>query len=379
MKTATLLAITVLLAFTMIGQANAKVIWYADFEPDDTTKAIPGPEVNDPENWNANVEMPDIFWDISDVGAEYPDSGRAVGEKALIQITEGCAVSGNTELPFTPEFTDGIIDLEASWADDDTWGVTFRRTPAPLTYFDIAEVLPLINTDAWATGYMVTFGWNESQSVQLLDLQDGCGVPGGCLNYKRGPDVRGGPDGGPDGVPDPETSWECDWDYTDIDGGGVSKRIAGSWHGYTAIDPAFGDPPGQRGQLPMDHSIVMYFRLEAFGDNIKVWFGPKYAEDAEAIVASQAHLFPLQPDNAPNVNGTTPVNRETVAAGLVKPLLDVTDSRYASGSVGIYLESMKEGILDNITVTDADGLDGFTSVNAKGKLTTQWGAIKKSK
>ena len=56
--------------------------------------------------------MPDIFWDISDVGAEYPDSGRAVGEKALIQITEGCAVSGHTELPFSPEFTDGIIDLE---------------------------------------------------------------------------------------------------------------------------------------------------------------------------------------------------------------------------------------------------------------------------
>ncbi len=378
MKTATLFTITALLVFTVIGQANAKVVWYADFEPDATTKAIPGPEVNNPDNWNDLVEMPDIFWDISDVGAEYPDSGRAAGEHGLIQITEGCAVSGHTELPFSPEFTDGIIDLEASWADDDTWGVTFRRTPAALTYFDIAEVLPLVNTDAWATGYMVTFGWNESQSVQLLDLADGCGVPGGCLNYRRGPDVNG-PDGGPDGIPDPETSWECDWDYTDIDGGGVSKRIAGAWHGYTAIDPAFGDPPGQRGQLPMDHSIVMYLRVEVFGDSIKVWFGPKYAEDAEEIVASQAHLFPLQPDNAPNVNGTTPVNRETVEAGLVEPILDVRDTKYGSGNVGIYLESMKEGILDNITVTDADGLPAATAVDARGKLATQWGAIKSSK
>ena len=113
MKTATLLTITALLVFTVIGQANAEVIWYADFEPDATTKAIPGPEVNNPDNWNANVEMPDIFFDISDVGAEYPDAGRA-GEKALIQLTEGCAVSGHTELPFSPEFTDGVIDLEAN-------------------------------------------------------------------------------------------------------------------------------------------------------------------------------------------------------------------------------------------------------------------------
>ena len=107
--------------------------------------------------------------------------------------------------------------------------------------------------------------------------------------------------------------------------------------------------------------------------------GPKYAEDAEEIVASQAHLFPLQPDNAPNVNGTTPVNRETVEAGLVEPILDVRDTKYGSGNVGIYLESMKEGILDNITVTDADGLPAATAVDARDKLATQWGAIKKSK
>jgi hypothetical protein len=322
--------------------------------------------------------MPDIFFDISDVGTEYPDSGRAVGERGLIQLTEGCAVSGHTEIPLSPEFTDGIIDLEASWADDDTWGITFRRTPAPLTFFDLGEITPNVNTDTWAEGYMVTFGWNESQSVQLLDLQDGCGIPGSCINQSRGPDLDG------DGIADPETFWECDWDFTDLNVGGTGKRIAGSWHGYTAIDPAFGDPAGQRGQLPMDHSIVMYLRVEAFGDNIKVWFGPKFAEDAEEIVASQAHIFPLQEGdnpNPPNVNGTTPVNRETVAAGLVEPLLDVDHGAYQSGNVGIFLESMKEGILDNITITDANGFEGFDSVavNPRGKLATQWGAIKDSK
>jgi len=378
MKTATLFTVTVLLAFTVIGQVNAKVIWYADFETDATTKAIPSAEVNNPENWNDLVEMPDIFFDISDVGTEYPDSGRAVGERGLIQLTEGCAVSGHTELPLSPEFTDGIIDLEASWTDDDTWAVTFRRTPAPLTFFDLGEIAPQITPDTWAEGYMVTFGWNESPSVQLLDLQDGCGIPGFCINQGRGPDADG------DGVVDPATFWECDWDFTDLNVGGTGKRIAGSWHGYTAIDPNHGDPPGQRGQLPQDHSIVMYLRVEAFGDNIKVWFGPKFAEDAEEIVASQAHIFALQEGdnpNPPNVNGTTPVNRETVAAGLVEPLIDVNHGSYQSGNVGIFLESMREGILDNITVTDANGLEGFGSVavNARGKLTTQWGAIKNSK
>ena len=188
--------------------------------------------------------------------------------------------------------------------------------------------------------------------------------PGGCLNYRRGPDVNG-PDGGPDGIPDPETSWSVTGIIQILTGRGEQAHCRSEWHGYTAIDPASGTLPGSADSFRWITSIVMYLRVEAFGDSIKVWFGPKYAEDAEEIVASQAHLFPLQPDNAPNVNGTTPVNRETVAAGLVEPILDVRDSKYGSGNVGIYLESMKEGLLDNITVTDADGLPAATAVDAK--------------
>ena len=48
--------------------------------------------------------------------------------KGLLNTEEGCGVSGSTPLPGTENFSDGIIQLDMSWQDDDSWGIIFRKS-----------------------------------------------------------------------------------------------------------------------------------------------------------------------------------------------------------------------------------------------------------
>ncbi len=134
----------VALSMLLILQPASAQIFYADFE--DEIGA------NDPTQW-----VPDNSgqnWGIAD----FPGSG-----KGLRNLNEGCGTSGNTPLPGVTNFQDGIIQLDMSWDDDDSWGVIFRKT-------------------ADDAGYLVVFGYIETPGVIIADLADGCGATGFCLD-----------------------------------------------------------------------------------------------------------------------------------------------------------------------------------------------------
>ena len=134
---ALLYAFVALSMLLILQPASAQVVFYADFED--------GSGVNDPAQWlpvNAGQA-----WGIAD----FPGSG-----KGLKNLNEGCGTSGNTPLPGVTDFTDGIIQLDMSWEDDDSWGVILRKT-------------------ADDAGYIVVFGYIETAAVLIADLADGCG------------------------------------------------------------------------------------------------------------------------------------------------------------------------------------------------------------
>lgn len=125
----------VALSMLLILQPASAQVFYADFED--------GIGFNDPAQW-----VPDNAgqtWGIAD----FPGSG-----KGLKNLNEGCGTSGNTPLPGVTNFQDGIIQLDMSWEDDDSWGVVFRKT-------------------ADDAGYLVVFGYIETTGVLVADLADG--------------------------------------------------------------------------------------------------------------------------------------------------------------------------------------------------------------
>ena len=124
-----LLCAFVALSMLLILQPASAQIFFADFED--------GSGVNDPAQW-----LPDNAgqnWGI----AAFPGSGQG-----LKNLNEGCGTSGNTPWPGVTDFSDGIIQLDMSWDDDDSWGVVFRKT-------------------ADNAGYLVVFGYIETQGVLL--------------------------------------------------------------------------------------------------------------------------------------------------------------------------------------------------------------------
>ncbi len=188
---ALLCAFAALSTLLIVQPASAQVIFYADFEDDSG--------VNDPAQWvpvNAGQT-----WGIAD----FPGSG-----KGLKNLNEGCGTSGNTPLPGVDDFTDGIIQLDMSWNDDDSWGVVFRKT-------------------ADDAGYLVAFGYNETPAVIIADLADGCAATGNCL------------------------------DQTGCENGG--KELIQVPHGLGA-------------GLSQDLSVSYTGRIEVKGDSIRVWFLP---------------------------------------------------------------------------------------------------------
>ena len=176
------------------------ILFRADFEPNSNV-AVPNKGVNRVDNWKP--ENPQTEWAITD----FTGSG-----KGLVQITEGCGASGNTPLPGNISFTDGIIQLDMSWGDDDSWGVIFRRTDKD-------------------KGYLVVFGYNETPAVIVAKLDDGCADVGNCLDQVG-----------------------CE--------NNDANTLAQVPHGL-----------GQG--LPQDNNTVFVGRIEAIGNTIRVWFLPR--------------------------------------------------------------------------------------------------------
>ena len=151
----------------IVTQADAQVLFFANFDDGVTEvdgvklQTTPDAGVNDAANWKP--ENAGQTWGLADF---------ANGTKGLQHTTSGCGNSGNTPLPGNITFTDGIIEFESAWKDDDSWGIIFRQTAAD-------------------KGYLAFFGYNETPRVVLADLAKGCGKVGECFNEGVNCRVRG--------------------------------------------------------------------------------------------------------------------------------------------------------------------------------------------
>ena len=193
----TLFIFSITLFAILSPKGDARTLFFADFEPN-SRKAIPNKAVNDPGNWKP--ENPQTQWTIGDF---------ANGTKALKQVTEGCAASGNTPLPgMTSKFTNGIIQLEMSAGDDDSWGVIFRKSEEK-------------------KGYLVVFGVTETPFVIVALLDKNCGIVGKCLD---------------------EVACENN----------PANTLIQVPHGMQPMDQTNG--------------TIYFGRVEAIGDTIKVWY-----------------------------------------------------------------------------------------------------------
>jgi hypothetical protein len=137
------------LAALLTTPAIAQIAFLADFE-DNSKAAVPGPEVNDVNNWDVLAPGQTI------VVTDHPTNGTL----AMKITVEGCGNSGMFMPPSIDNFTDGIIQVEMNPGDDDSFGVVFRRA---------SEV----------EGYIVFFGVTETPSVIVAGL-DKCGGQGVC-------------------------------------------------------------------------------------------------------------------------------------------------------------------------------------------------------
>ena len=185
-----------LLTLTCVLSISAQVIFYTDFE---SAKAVPNAEVNKDGKYKG---PPGTVWAVEDFIA--PGGGK----KGLKQTAEGCGISGNTKLPGVTKFTDGIIQCIFSFADDDGFGVTFRKKGDD-------------------KGYLVSWGYNETTKVIIASYADGCCPDGQCL------------------------------DQCGCENGG--KELVGEDHGLG-------------GGLPQDNKTAFFGRVEVRGKQIRVWY-----------------------------------------------------------------------------------------------------------
>jgi hypothetical protein len=264
------------LIFVSIPKSEAaEPIFSADFDG----TAIP-PGVDDPANWTPENES--ITWAIGDFPAN--------GTKALQMTASGCGSSGFTPFPTVENWSDGIIQIDLGWNDDDSWGIMFRR-------------------NGEMEGYFAFFGYIETLSLALFDLAGGCGVNGQCIN-----------EAGCEEGPEP--------------GANVIEE--------TAIKTILHNLPEP---LETVANTSYTARISAIGPEITIWYG---------LTAN----FPADPLEEP---------------GEVAAKIEVEDSTYTAGSVGIWHESNDNGVIDNIYVFDTSAL---TPVFPQGKVAITWGAIK---
>ena len=186
-----LLCAFVALSMLMILQPASAQMFFADFED--------GTGDNDLSLW-----VPD------NTGQDWGTADFPGGGTGLKNLNEGCGTSGNTPLPGVTDFTDGIIQLDMSWEDDDSWGVILRKT-------------------ADDAGYLVVFGYIETTGVIIADLADGCAATGNCL------------------------------DQVNCENGGLELIQV---------------PHGLGTNLTQDLSVSYTGRIEASGDTIRVWYLP---------------------------------------------------------------------------------------------------------
>ncbi|MBM3216236.1 hypothetical protein FJZ36_15135 [Candidatus Poribacteria bacterium] len=177
--------------------AWSQVIFRADFE-DGGKNAVPNAAVNEVKGWVADNKGQ--VWAVEN----HPGNKT----KALKQLAEGCDKSGNTPLPGGLTLSDGIIQLEMSAGDDDSWGIVFRQTAAN-------------------KGYLVTFGFNETPAVIVALLDKGCGATGQCNDQAA-----------------------CE--------NNPGNTLNQTPHGLGAI--------------AQDNTQVLLGRIEAVGDHIRIWY-----------------------------------------------------------------------------------------------------------
>ena len=159
----------------------------------------------------------------------------------------------------------------------------------------------------------------------LHDLRRGCAEPGLCLSAPRA-----------DGKHCDEPAWP---------GGEWIEMVLLADVGFEVDGKKAGHRGGvdNRGILPQDHKHPLYGRIQAIGRQIDIWY--------------------------------MPMDKKFDRGKLGEPMISVRDSKYLSGQVGIWHESWSNGVIDNLTITDAKGF----AVDSQGKLATEWGAIKASK
>ncbi len=198
------LAGLVCLSFAYIQKVEAvNPVFFADFDG----AGIPNNDVNDAGNWKP--EHPAITWAIGDFPAN--------GTKCLKMTAGGCGSSGYTPFPTVENWSDGIIQIDLGWFDDDSWGVMFRRGGPQ-------------------EGYFAFFGWEETIDLALFDL-GALGLNNGlCLNEVG---VEEGPEPG----------------STIVDG----MSLAAVRHEIAVFDKAGG--------------TSYTGRILAQGPKIKVWYG----------------------------------------------------------------------------------------------------------
>ena len=267
--------LTLVLSLFVAFHASGQVVFYADFEPG-SKDAIPDAGVNDIKKYkpgNAGT-----IWAVQDF-----EGGKLGGKKSMAQTAEGCGISSNTPLPGVTNFTDGIIQMVFSFGDDDGVGFQFRRKGDD-------------------NGYLVYFGYNETATVMIMSLADGCCPDGQCL------------------------------DQCGCENGGKELESV---------------PHGLGGGLDQTNAVAMFGRVDVQGKNVKIWY--MKLEEVDDLFASSDDLG--------------------------DPILEFKNADYTkAGSVGIWHESWGMGRVDSVLVTNANGFD----VDAKGKLTTSWGAVKTS-
>lgn len=252
MKMRFVLSILILSLFVSFHAAG-QVAFYADFEPG-SKETKPNAGVNDIKKYKA--ENAGTIWGESDF-----NGGKLGGTKAMAQTSEGCGISGNTPLPGVNNFTDGIIQVIFSFGDDDSFGVQFRRKGDD-------------------KGYLVVFGYNETASVLLMSLEDGCCPSGQCLD-------------------------QC-----------------GCENGGKEIDSV---PHGLGGGLDQTNAVAYFGRVEVDGNNVKVWY--MKLEEVKDLYASSDDLGApiLESNEATNKSaGSVGVWHESWLMGRIDSILVTT-------------------------------------------------------
>lgn len=267
-----------MICITLIGIQKSEAvepIFFADFD----SKGIPNDSVNDPGSWKP--QNPGTVWAIGDFPAN--------GTKALQQTAEGCGASGFTPFPTIENWSDGIIQVDLGWNDDDSWGIVFRW-------------------DGKNAGYFVFLGFEETIDLALFDLAKLGLQNGQCLSDTG---VEFGPEPG--------------------------REIT--------EDKAIKVVPHNLPKLDKTGNTSYTARILAQGPKIKIWYG-------------LTENFPDSPLKEP---------------GKVAAMIEVEDSTYTKGMIGIWHESQHNGLVDNIYVFDETAL---AVSSPEGKLAVTWGALK---